>query len=122
MMSKDSKSFCRRKNRVRTKLRLATKKGGVRLSVFRSNCHIYAQVIDDNNGKTLVAMSTLDTELRDKLKGTGNKTAAEEVGKHLARRALKAGIQKVVFDRGAYLYHGRVEALAMGARAEGLEF
>ena len=121
-MSRFSEGFKRRQRRTRYKIHQATKHGPLRLSVFRSNCHIYAQVIDDVAGKTLVSMSTLDQELRTKLKATGNKTAAEEVGKHLARRALKAGIKEVVFDRGGCLYHGRVQALAMGARAEGLVF
>lgn len=121
-MSRFSEGFKRRQRRTRYKIHKETKHGALRLSVFRSNCHIYAQVIDDVAGKTLVSMSTVDQELRAKLKSTGNKVAAEEVGKILARRALKAGIKEVVFDRGGCLYHGRVEALAVGARAEGLVF
>lgn len=93
-----------------------------RLSVFRSGSHIYAQVIDDLKGVTLAAASTLDSEIKDKAKKTANKDAATLVGKVVAERAKKAGVGKVVFDRGRYLYHGRVKALADGARAGGLEF
>jgi large subunit ribosomal protein L18 len=92
-----------------------------RLSVFRSGQHIYAQVIDDLKGVTLAAASTMDADLK-KMKTGANKDAATEVGKLVATRAKKAGVSKVVFDRGAYLYHGRVKALAEGARAGGLEF
>lgn len=93
-----------------------------RLSVFRSGRQIYAQVIDDINGKTLAAASTLDADLKEKLKTGANLEAAKEVGKLVAERAKKAGAGKVVFDRGRYLYHGRVKALAEGAREGGLEF
>lgn len=93
-----------------------------RLSVYRSLKHMYAQIIDDTVGHTLVFVSTLDPALRAKLKGTGNKEAARAVGEELARRALAKGITKVVFDRGGFLYHGRVAAVAEGARAGGLEF
>ncbi|MBE3597222.1 MAG: 50S ribosomal protein L18 [Hydrogenibacillus sp.] len=95
-----------------------------RLNVFRSNKHIYAQIIDDTRGVTLVAASTLDPELRAVLKdiGTGNKEAAARVGRLIAERAKAKGIQKVVFDRGGYRYHGRVAALAEAAREGGLEF
>ena len=91
-----------------------------RLSVFRSNSNIFAQIIDDEEGKTLVAASTLDKEL--KLKNGSNIEASTKVGELVAKRAIKAGIKKVVFDRGGYLYHGRVKALAEAARNEGLEF
>jgi len=93
-----------------------------RLNVFRSLKHIYAQIIDDYAGRTLVAASTLDRELRDKIKYGGNIEAAKQVGALIARRALEKGIKKVVFDRGGYLYHGRVKALAEAAREGGLEF
>lgn len=93
-----------------------------RLSVYRSLKHMYAQIIDDTAGHTLVFVSTLDPELRGKLKGTGNKEAARAVGEEIARRALAKGITKVVFDRGGFLYHGRVAAVAEGARSGGLEF
>lgn len=93
-----------------------------RLAVFRSLHHIYAQVIDDTTGTTLVQASTVDPELRAQLNGTGNREAAGQVGKVLAERALAKGITQVVFDRGGNLYHGRVKALAEGAREAGLGF
>jgi len=94
----------------------------LRLSVFRSNAHIYAQLVDDENRCTKVAASSLEKDLRTALKSGGNKDAAAKVGALLAQRAVKAGIKKVVFDRGAYVYHGRVQALAEAARENGLEF
>ena len=93
-----------------------------RLNVFRSLKHIYAQIIDDTVGHTLVAASTLDPELRGKLNGKTKTEKAREVGLLIAKRALAKGIKKVVFDRGGYKYHGRVKALAEGAREGGLEF
>ena len=90
-----------------------------RLNVFRSEANIYAQVIDDSKGMTLVSASSLDKEIEGY---GGNKTAAEAVGKLVAKRALDKGIETVVFDRGGYLYHGRVKALAEGAREGGLKF
>lgn len=93
-----------------------------RLNVFRSVCHIYAQVIDDAEGKTLVAASTLDAEVKPKIKNGGNIDAAKLVGELVAKRAVEKGIEKVVFDRGGYQYHGRVAALADGAREAGLKF
>ncbi|MCB1592474.1 MAG: 50S ribosomal protein L18, partial [Alphaproteobacteria bacterium] len=92
-----------------------------RLSVHRTGKQIYAQIIDDLKGVTLAAASTLDKELKEKLKSGSNKDAAGEVGKLIAARAKKAGISKVVFDRGPFLYHGRVKALADAAREGGLE-
>ena len=111
----------RREVRVRKTLK---KLAGARprLSVFRSSTHIYAQVIDDKRGHTLAAASTVEKDLRGKLKSGANKEAAAEVGKLLAERAKAVGIDKVVFDRGAYLFHGRVKALADAAREGGLEF
>jgi large subunit ribosomal protein L18 len=93
-----------------------------RLCVYKSLKHIYAQIIDDTKGHTLVAASTLDPALRDQLSGTGNKEAAAAVGRLIAQRALEKGIRKVVFDRGGFRYHGRVAALADAAREAGLEF
>lgn len=92
-----------------------------RLSVFRSARHIYAQIVDDVAGRTLAAASSLDPELRGASARGGNRAAAAEVGKAIGRRALAAGVTKVVFDRGGYLYHGRVAAVAEGARETGLE-
>ncbi len=111
--------FDRRRRRVRTALR-ARAAGKPRLSVHRSGRHIYAQVIDDVAGKTLAAASTLDKDLKGKTGATRNGAAA--VGKSLAERARKAGVSQVVFDRGGFLFHGRVKALADAAREGGLEF
>ncbi len=118
-MSKGKTLFERRRDRVRTALRKVSK-GKLRLSVHRSANNIYAQVIDDVAGKTLAAASTLEKDLR----GTagGNIAAAAEVGKLIAERAKNAGIETVVFDRGGYLFHGRLKALADGAREAGLKF
>ena len=110
----------RRRSRVRRGLRRKSA-GRPRLSVFRSNKHIYAQVIDDANGLTVASASSLDKDLRDKGKG-GDKEAAGAVGKLVAERAVAKGVSDVVFDRGPYLYHGRVKALADAAREGGLSF
>lgn len=94
-----------------------------RLNVFRSNQNIYVQVVDDTVGRTLASASTLDPEVKGRLEGTGgNIAAAKLVGEAIAKRALAAGITKVVFDRGGFLYHGRIAALAEAAREAGLEF
>ena len=111
--------FDRRRRRVRTALR-ARAAGKPRLSVHRSGKHIYAQVIDDAAGKTIVAASTLDKDLKGKANAT--RQGAAEVGKALAERAKKAGVSAVIFDRGGFLFHGRVKALADAAREGGLEF
>jgi len=111
--------FDRRRRRVRTALR-ARAAGKPRLSVHRSGRHIYAQVIDDLAGTTIAAASTLDKELKGKTGATRDGAAA--VGKTLAERAKKAGVSQVVFDRGGFLFHGRVKALADAAREGGLEF
>jgi large subunit ribosomal protein L18 len=96
--------------------------GRPRLSVFRSDKHIYVQIIDDRRQSTLVAASSLEKEMRAKLKSGATKQAASEVGKTIAERALAKGIKEVVFDRGGYQYHGRVKALADAAREGGLKF
>jgi large subunit ribosomal protein L18 len=111
--------FDRRSRRVRSALR-ARSAGKPRLSVHRSGRHIYAQVIDDKAGKTLAAASSLDKDLKGKTGATCNGAAA--VGKAVAERAKKAGVSSVVFDRGGFLFHGRVKALADAAREGGLEF
>lgn len=112
-------SFEKRRQRVRTSLRVNAA-GRPRLSVHRSGRHIYVQVIDDASGKTVAAASTLEKDAR---KSTGATTAAATaVGKAVAERAKKAGVTQVVFDRGGFLFHGRVKALADGAREGGLEF
>ena len=111
--------FDRRRRRVRSSLR-ARASGKPRLSVHRSGRHIYAQLIDDAAGKTLVSASSLDKDIKGKTKAT--REGAAEVGKALAQRAKKAGVSAVVFDRGGFLFHGRVKALADAAREGGLEF
>jgi large subunit ribosomal protein L18 len=110
-----------RELRVRAKLRKRSA-GRVRLSVFRSSKHIYAQVIDDTAGRTLAAASSLDKDLRGGIKTGADIEAAKQVGRVLAERAIAAGVKDVVFDRGSYLFHGRVKALADAAREAGLSF
>ena len=113
--------FDRRKARVRRVL--STRAAGrPRLSVHRSSKHIYAQVIDDEHGKTIAAASSLEKDMRGKLKTGANVDAAKAVGKLVAERALQQGVKQVVFDRGGYLYHGRIKALADAAREGGLNF
>ncbi|PPD26592.1 MAG: 50S ribosomal protein L18 [Hyphomicrobium sp.] len=121
MASKLNNLFDRRSMRVRRTLK-ARASGRPRLSVFRSSQHIYAQVIDDIAGKTIAAASTMEKDLKGALKTGADKAAAAAVGKLVAERALKAGIKDVVFDRGGYLFHGRVKALADAARESGLSF
>jgi large subunit ribosomal protein L18 len=111
--------FERRQQRVRREL-ASNASGRPRLCVFRSSKHIYAQVIDDAKGHTLAAASSLEKDLKSTLKTGADKAAAAAVGKLLAERAKKAGVGKVVFDRGGYRYHGRIKALADGAREGGL--
>jgi large subunit ribosomal protein L18 len=111
----------RRKARVRRAIKKAAN-GRPRLSVFRSSKQIYAQVIDDVRGHTVAAASTLETDLKGKLKTGADMDAAKEVGRLVAERAVQAGVTSVVFDRSGYLYHGRVKALADAAREGGLEF
>lgn len=111
----------RRRDRLRYQLRQKSN-GRPRLSVFRSEKNIYAQVIDDAQGRTLAAASSLDRGLRESLKTGADKAAAAAVGKLVAERALAAGVKEVVFDRGSYIYHGRVQALADAAREGGLDF
>ncbi len=113
--------FARRTARVRKAVRRAAG-GRLRLSVFRSSKNIYAQVIDDAAGHTVASASSLDKDLAGKLKTGADKAAAAEVGKLLAARAKAAGVEKVIFDRGGYMYHGRIKALADAAREGGLSF
>lgn len=127
-MAKALTSAQRRTYRTRNKIRrvnidrVGVRETRPRLSVFRSGKQIYAQVIDDIKGVTLAAASTVDADLKEKLKSGATVEAATEVGKLVAERAKKAGVEKVVFDRGRFLYHGRVKALAEGARDGGLSF
>lgn len=120
MIRKASSNKLRLKRHMRLRSRLSGTAERPRLCVFRSLNNIYAQVIDDSKGQTLVAASSLDKELG--LEHGGNKDAAREVGKAIAKKAVDKGIKAVVFDRGGYIYHGRVAALADGAREGGLEF
>lgn len=111
----------RRQARVRAQVRKAAN-GRPRLSVFRSSKQIYAQIIDDAKGVTLAAASTIEKDLKASLKTGADVEAAKAIGKLVAERAIKAGVKAVVFDRGQYIYHGRVKALAEGAREAGLDF
>jgi len=112
----------RRKLRIRSKILRQARPDRPRLTVFRSHKNIYAQIIDDTVGRTLVSASTRDKDLRDKIGYGGNVAAAAIVGAKIAEKAIKAGIKKVVFDRSGYAYHGRVKKLAEAAREAGLEF
>lgn len=120
-MANKLQALGRRKARVRRAIRAAAN-GRPRLSVFRSSKQIYAQIIDDVRGETLAAASTVEKDLRGKLKTGADVSAAVEVGKLIAERAKAAGVSQVIFDRSGYLYHGRVKALADAAREGGLEF
>ena len=120
-MSVAAAKFERRKARVRRNLRRVAN-GRPRLSVSRSSQHIYAQIICDKTGKTLASASSLEKDVRSKLKNGGNVAAAEEIGTLIAERGKKAGIEDVIFDRGGYIYHGRIKALADAARENGLKF
>ncbi|MCL6637794.1 MAG: 50S ribosomal protein L18 [Alicyclobacillus sp.] len=122
MMQKENRNESRKRRHLRVRKRVEGTPARPRLNVFRSNKHIYAQVIDDVNGHTLASASTLDRELRAELSSGSTVDAARKVGELVAKRALAKGIQAVVFDRGGYLYHGRVQALADAARAAGLQF
>ncbi|GLH65591.1 MULTISPECIES: 50S ribosomal protein L18 [Bacillaceae] len=120
MITKVDRNAVRKKRHARVRKKIFGTAERPRLNVFRSNKHIYAQIIDDMKAVTIVSASTLDKEFD--LESTGNIEAAKKVGELVAKRALEKGIKKVVFDRGGYLYHGRVKALADAAREAGLEF
>ena len=120
-MAKTKNTFERRRDRVRRSLK-SVANGRARLSVYRSSKNIYAQIIDDEKGCTVAAASTLDKDVRGDLKTGADSAAAAIVGKLIAERASKAGVKEVVFDRGGYIYHGRVKALADAAREGGLDF
>jgi large subunit ribosomal protein L18 len=120
-MSRQAIRTARRKASVRKNIRRSAH-GRARLSVHRSSKHIYVQIIDDNKGETLVAASSMEKPLRDGGKTGANIEAAKAVGKLIAERALEKGVKDVVFDRGSYLYHGRIKALADAAREGGLNF
>ena len=119
MVSKINKNAMRLKRHIRVRGKVSGTPERPRLNVFRSNANIYAQIIDDVNGVTLVAANTLEKDFEG---ATGNAEAAKKVGQLIAERAKAKGIEEVVFDRGGYIYHGRVAALAEGAREGGLKF
>ena len=122
MFLKADKNKARQKRHLRVRNHIAGTAARPRLNVYRSLNHIYAQVIDDNASHTLAAASTLDAELSAQLEGKSKSEAAELVGELVAKRAIEKGVKQVVFDRGGYLYTGRVQKLADGARKAGLEF
>ena len=122
MISKPDKNQVRKKRHLRVRNKLEGTTLRPRLNVFRSSKHIYAQVIDDASGATVAAASSLDPELKGNINYGGNVDAAKKVGELVAKRALEKGFSEVVFDRGGYLYHGRIQALADGAREAGLKF
>ncbi len=119
---KDEKKLARSKRKIRVRSRIKGSSERPRLNVFRSLKHIYAQAVEDTTGRTLVSASTLSPELKGSFRHGGNVEAAKKVGELIAKKCLEKGIQKVVFDRNGYLYHGRVKALAEAARASGLIF
>lgn len=120
MITKADKNATRRKRHARVRSKVSGTAARPRLNVFRSNKHIYAQLIDDVNGVTLASASTMDKEFN--VESTGNLDAAVKVGELVAKRAVEKGVSEVVFDRGGYLYHGRIKALADAARENGLKF
>ena len=122
MIKKVSRADVRQKKHRRLRHRLSGTAEAPRLAVFRSNNHMYAQIIDDTVGRTLVSASTLQAEVKEGLEHTNDVAAAEKVGTVIGKRALEAGIKKVVFDRGGFIYHGKVKALADAAREAGLDF
>ena len=122
MVSKQSRSEVRVKKHTRLRNRFSGTAEIPRLAVFRSNNHMYAQIIDDTVGKTLVSASTVDKEVKAELEKTNNVDAAAYVGTVVAKKALEKGIKEVVFDRGGFIYQGKIQALADAAREAGLEF
>lgn len=120
MITKLDKNAVRKKRHARVRAKLSGTSTRPRLNVFRSNKHIYAQIIDDMNGVTLASASTLDKDFN--LESSSNVEAAQKVGELVAKRAVEKGITDVIFDRGGYLYHGRIQALADAARENGLQF
>jgi ribosomal protein L18, bacterial type len=122
MITKGDKNKARLKRHLRVRKKINGTIARPRLSVFRSSKHMYAQLIDDVNGVTIAAASTMDKELVESIGNGGNVEAAKKVGELIAARAKAKGVSVVVFDRGGYLYHGRIQALAEAAREAGLEF
>ena len=122
MIKKESRSAIRIKKHLRVRNRFSGTAERPRLAVFRSNNHMYAQIIDDTVGNTLVSASTVQKDVKDKLEKTNDVAAAAYLGKVIAQKALDAGIKEVVFDRGGFIYQGKIQALADAAREAGLEF
>lgn len=122
MIRKPSRAAARIKRHYRIRNKISGTAAQPRLAVFRSNKHIYAQLIDDVNGHTLAAASTMEADIASKLETTSNIAAATAVGEAIAKKALEKGIGEAVFDRGGYVYHGKVKALADAAREAGLQF
>ena len=122
MVSKESRQLVRAKKHMKIRNRFSGTAERPRLAVFRSNNHMYAQIIDDTVGNTLVAASTLEKEIKSELEKTNNVDAAAYLGTVIAKRAIEKGIKEVVFDRGGFIYQGKVAALAEAAREAGLEF
>ncbi len=122
MINKPDKNEVRRRKHVRVRKKIAGTPARPRLCVFRSNLHMYAQVIDDTTGMTIAAASTLDKDIKTELSSRSNKDGARAVGELVAKRAIDKGVKEVVFDRSGYIFHGRVAALAEAAREAGLTF
>jgi large subunit ribosomal protein L18 len=122
VISKQDKNKARKKRHLRVRKKLSGTSVAPRLNVYRTSKHIYAQLIDDVAGVTIAAASTVDPELKDQVNHGGNQDAAAKVGALIAKRGLDKGVTQVVFDRGGYLYHGRVKTLADAAREAGLQF
>jgi len=122
MLVREDKNVARKRRHLRVRKKVAGTQARPRLNVFRSLQHIYAQIVNDEQGQTLVAASSLESSVSAGRNSCGNKECARQVGKLVAERALEKGIKAVVFDRGGYLFHGRIKELAEGAREGGLEF
>lgn len=122
MIKKENKNSKRKVRHLRVRRKVTGTPERPRLSIYRSLSNMYAQLIDDTTGTTLVSASTLDKDVKDAIKTGGNKEAAKAVGQSVAKKAVSKGINNVVFDRGGYIYHGRVKELAEGAREAGLQF
>lgn len=122
MLKKVQKNETRKKRHQRARQKVKGTADRPRLNVYRSNNHIYAQIIDDVSGQTLVSASTLDKDLKEKLSSTHNKDAAKLVGESVGKKAIDKKVEEVVFDRGGHIYHGRIKELAEGAREAGLKF
>lgn len=122
MIQKESKNIKRKVRHVRVRKKVSGTPERPRLSVYRSLNNMYAQIIDDSTGTTLASASTLDKDIKEQVNNAGNKEAAKLVGEAVAKKAVEKGIDKVVFDRGGYIYHGRIKELAEAAREAGLQF